>query len=192
MGLELSTIRRGLESLALVPGRFEIVPNTAGILVVIDFAHTAAAFREVLGFLRTVAQGRIVAMFGCAGDRDRTKRPVIGELVASLADFVIVTTDNPASEDPADIAEEVLAGVRRVDPQGERHLALLDRREAVRRAIALARPGDLVLLAGKGHEQVQIVDGARVPYSDRATVEEVLGARAEAPAAAVAPLPPAG
>ena len=173
MGLDLETIKAGLEGIPGVPGRFEVVPNTRGLLVVIDFAHTQAAFEAVLPFLRRVARGRVITVFGCAGDRDRTKRPVIGHLVASLSDLAIVTADNPASEDPADIAQEILAGMREAR---SRPLVLLDRREAVRRALALARPGDAVLVAGKGHETVQVIGGERLPYSDREAVEDALRA----------------
>lgn len=175
MGVDLPIITRALEEVPGIPGRVELVPNSRDLLIVIDFAHTQAAFAELLPFLRRHTPGRLIAVFGCAGDRDRTKRPIIGQLVASLSDVAIITTDNPASEDPAAIAEEVLRGVREVDPRGERHLMLLDRREAVQHALSLAQSGDAVLLAGKGHEDFQLIDGVRIPYSDRETVEEFLG-----------------
>lgn len=177
MGIELPVIQRALEGVPGIPGRVELVPNSRDLLLVIDFAHTEGAFGELLPFLRRHTPGRLVTVFGCAGDRDRTKRPVIGRLVATLSDLAIVTTDNPAHEDPAAIVEEVLRGIREVDPHGGRHLVLLDRREAVRRALSLARPGDAVLLAGKGHEDFQLIDGARIPYSDREAVEEILKER---------------
>lgn len=175
MGVDSVTIKGALEELPGVPGRFEVVPNARGLLVVVDFAHTLAAFEEVLPFLRRVTPGRITTVFGCAGDRDRTKRPAIGRFVASRSDFTIVTADNPASEDPREITEEILGGVREVDPRGDRHRVILDRAEAVRAAVSLAQPGDAVLLAGKGHEDFQLVGGARIPYSDRQTAEEALG-----------------
>jgi UDP-N-acetylmuramoyl-L-alanyl-D-glutamate--2,6-diaminopimelate ligase len=170
-------ILAGLEQLRGVPGRFEVVPNRSGLLIVIDFAHTEAAFGEVLPTLRSLAPGRVVTVFGCAGDRDRTKRGAIGRLVTRLSDLAIITTDNPAHEDPAEIAREVITGAREVDPAGERHRVVLDRFVAVEMAMALARTGDAVLLAGKGHEECQIVDGSRVPYSDRWAVREVLTRR---------------
>jgi UDP-N-acetylmuramoyl-L-alanyl-D-glutamate--2,6-diaminopimelate ligase len=175
MGVDSATVQGALEELRGVPGRFEMVPNARDLLVVVDFAHTEAAFAAVLPFLRRVTSGRLITVFGCAGDRDRTKRPAIGRLVASQSDLAIVTADNPASEDPGDIAEEVLAGVRVVDPRGDRHRVILDRREAVRVAVSLAQAGDAILLTGKGHEDFQLVGEARIPYSDRQAVEEALG-----------------
>lgn len=175
MGVDSATVQGALEALPGVPGRFEMVPNARDLLVVVDFAHTEAAFAAVLPFLRRVTSGRVITVFGCAGDRDRTKRPAIGRLVASQSDLAIVTADNPASEDPGDIAEEVLAGIRAVDPRGDRHRVVLDRGEAVRVAVSLARAGDTILLAGKGHEDFQFVGETRIPYSDRRAAEEALG-----------------
>jgi UDP-N-acetylmuramoyl-L-alanyl-D-glutamate--2,6-diaminopimelate ligase len=175
MGVDSATVQGALEALRGVPGRFEMVPNARDLLVVVDFAHTEAAFSAVLPFLRRVTSGRVITVFGCAGDRDRTKRPAIGRLVASQSDLAIVTADNPASEDPGDIAEEILAGIRAGDPRGDRHRVVLDRREAVRVAVSLARAGDTILLAGKGHEDFQLVGETRVPYSDRHAAEEALG-----------------
>jgi UDP-N-acetylmuramoyl-L-alanyl-D-glutamate--2,6-diaminopimelate ligase len=167
-------IRAGLEALHTVPGRFEVISRRGGPMVVIDFAHTLAAFGQVLPALHRLVPGRVITVFGCAGDRDRTKRAGIGWLVTRLSDYAIVTTDNPAHEDPAEIAREVTAGAREADPAGERHRVILDRFSAVEAALDLARPGDAVLLAGKGHEDCQIVEGRRVPYSDRTTATELL------------------
>lgn len=172
LGIAPGDIRAGLEALGAVPGRFEVMSRRGEPLIVIDFAHTLAAFGQVLPALRRLVPGRVITVFGCAGARDRTKRPGIGWLVTRLSDYAIITTDNPAHEDPAEIACEVTAGARDVDPLGERHRVILDRRSAVEAALALARPGDAVLLAGKGHEEFQIVDDGRVPYSDRWAVEE--------------------
>jgi len=167
----------GLEGLRGVPGRFEVIPNRGGPLIVIDFAHTLAAFGEVLPTLRRLVLGRVITVFGCAGDRDRSKRAAIGQLVTQSSDLAIITTDNPAHEDPAEIAREVVTGAERVDPRAERHRVILDRFTAVQTAFALAQAGDAVLLAGKGHEDCQIMDGRRVPYSDRGAVREVLARR---------------
>lgn len=174
LGVPGAVIVAGLEALDGLPGRFESVPNRRNLLVIVDFAHTIAAFQEVLATLRGLGVGRIITVFGCAGDRDRRKRPAIGRLVASLSDFAIVTTDNPAHEDPADIAHEVVAGAREVDPGGDRHRVILDRASAVSAALDLARAGDAVLLAGKGHESYQLVGDHRVPYSDRETALTLL------------------
>lgn len=174
LGVDLGTIITALEGVEGIPGRFELVPNKRRLLIVVDFAHTLGAFAEVLPTLRRFTAGRVITIFGCAGDRDRSQRAAIGRLVTRLSDFTIVTTDNPASEDPAEIGAEVVAGAREADRHGDRHRVVLDRREAVREALARARAGDAVLLAGKGHEEWQIVDGRRVPYNDRRTVEEML------------------
>jgi UDP-N-acetylmuramoyl-L-alanyl-D-glutamate--2,6-diaminopimelate ligase len=154
-----------------------MVPNLRGVLIVIDFAHTTAAFEEVLPTVRRLVPGRVITVFGCAGDRDRIKRGAIGRLVTEQSDLAVVTTDNPAHEDPAEIAREVITGAREVDPLGERDRVVLDRFAAVEAALALARAGDAVLLAGKGHEECQIVDGRRIPYSDRGAVREILKRR---------------
>ena len=172
LGVAPGDIRGGLEALAAVPGRFEVISRRGEPLIVIDFAHTLAAFGQVLPALRRLVPGRVITVFGCAGARDRTKRPGIGWLVTRLSDYAIITTDNPAHEDPAEIAREVTAGALDADPLAERHRVILDRRSAVEAALTLARPGDGVLLAGKGHEEFQIVEDDRVPYSDRWAVEE--------------------
>jgi UDP-N-acetylmuramoyl-L-alanyl-D-glutamate--2,6-diaminopimelate ligase len=174
LGIAPGDIFAGLRALRAVPGRFEVISRRGGPLIVIDFAHTPAAFGQVLPTLRRLVPGRVITVFGCAGDRDRTKRPGIGRIVTRLSDYAIVTTDNPAHEDPAEIGREVTAGALEVDPAGERHRVILDRSSAVEAALALARPGDAVLLAGKGHEEWQIMDGRRVPYSDRWVVEAPL------------------
>jgi len=167
-------IRAGLEALRTVPGRFEVISRRGAPIVVIDFAHTLAAFRQVLPAVHRLVPGRVITVFGCAGDRDRTKRPGIGRLVTRLSDYAIVTTDNPAHEDPVEIAREVTAGAREADPATERHRVILDRFHAVEAALHLARPGDAVLLAGKGHEEYQYVEGRRVSYSDRSAAMELL------------------
>jgi UDP-N-acetylmuramoyl-L-alanyl-D-glutamate--2,6-diaminopimelate ligase len=172
LGIAPGDIRGGLEALGTVPGRFEVISRRGEPLIVIDFAHTLAAFGQVLPALRRLVPERVITVFGCAGARDRTKRAAIGWLVTRLSDYAIITTDNPAHEDPAEIAREVTAGAREVDPLGERHRVILDRLSAVEAAFAVARPGDAVLIAGKGHEEFQIVEDGRVPYSDRWAVEE--------------------
>ena len=151
-------------------GRLETVQRHP-FLVVVDYAHTDDALEKVLRTLREVVAGRIHVVFGCGGDRDRTKRPRMGAMAARWADHVVVTNDNPRSEDPGRIAEEVLAGI-----PGRRATVLLDRRAAIREAIAAARPGDAVLVAGKGHETYQEVGRRRHPFDDAAVAREELHA----------------
>ncbi len=155
-------------------GRLEAV-QTRPFLVLVDYAHTDDALDKALRTLREVARGRVIVVFGCGGDRDRTKRPRMGAVAARLADVILVTSDNPRSEDPDAIAREILAGM------GERRaLLLLDRREAIRAALELARPGDAVLIAGKGHESIQIQAGRKSPFDDADVARRLLGGIPEA------------
>lgn len=167
LGIEPPIIKRGLEGVSGIPGRFELVDAGQPFLVVIDFAHTTAALEKLLRTTRHLVSGRLLTVFGCSGDRDRTKRAAMGEVAARLSAYTILTSDNPAGEDPAAIAREIQEGVRRVDPGGNYHAIILDRAEAIATACARARPGDAVLLAGKGHEPYQIVAHGRVPWSER-------------------------
>jgi UDP-N-acetylmuramoyl-L-alanyl-D-glutamate--2,6-diaminopimelate ligase len=155
--------------------------------VLVDYAHTPAALETVLGEARSLVAGgpggppgRVVLVFGCGGERDRAKRPLMGEAAARLADVVVVTSDNPRSEDPGRIIDEVLAGVpgaQRADESGP-VLVEPDRARAIGLAVDLARPGDVVLLAGKGHETTQQLAGSALPFDDRAVAAAALAGRA--------------
>jgi UDP-N-acetylmuramoyl-L-alanyl-D-glutamate--2,6-diaminopimelate ligase len=165
-GLALDDIAASIPTLHQVPGRFEVVPGShaAGFTVVVDYAHTDDALLNLIALARNlVGQGRVITLFGCGGDRDRTKRPKMGRAAAEGSDLVIVTSDNPRSEDPIAIIEEILPGVR----EGRAEILVEpDRRAAIQLAIAAARPGDIVLLAGKGHEKVQITAHGTTPFDD--------------------------
>jgi UDP-N-acetylmuramoyl-L-alanyl-D-glutamate--2,6-diaminopimelate ligase len=153
-----------------VPGRFEPVDEGQPFAVVVDYSHKPGALENVLNSARAVADGRVLVVFGAGGDRDRGKRPLMGEIAARLADVAIVTSDNPRSEDPAAIVEEVAAGARGAHVERE-----VDRRAAIGRAVALARPGDVVVIAGKGHEQGQeFAGGRKEPFDDVAVAREAL------------------
>ena len=161
LGLPHDVIARGIDQLPGVPGRVERVPNDAGLDVLVDYAHTPDALRNVLGALRPLTRRRLICVFGCGGDRDPTKRPLMGAAVAELADLPVVTSDNPRTEDPRAILDMILPAVPRpffVDP---------DRRTAIRAAIAEATPGDIVLIAGKGHEDYQILGTTKIHFDDR-------------------------
>ncbi len=159
-----------------VPGRFETVPNALGFAVVVDYAHTDDALRNLIALARELAPlGRVITVFGCGGDRDRTKRPKMGLAAGEGSDVVIVTSDNPRSEDPAAIADEVLAGVRASG--NTRVVVELERAAAIALAIAEARAGDIVLLAGKGHEKTQTAQGGEVPFDDVAVAAASLRER---------------
>jgi UDP-N-acetylmuramoyl-L-alanyl-D-glutamate--2,6-diaminopimelate ligase len=183
LDIPFDAIERGVASLAGVPGRFEMVSRTAdGVAVVVDYAHTDDALRQLLETARRLSTGRLITVFGCGGDRDRAKRPLMGAVAGRLSDLIVVTSDNPRSEDPARIIDDIVRGLtpdtRRRDagaPAGV--LTIVDRREAIETAIRLARPGDLVLIAGKGHEKVQITGTRKAPFDDVAVAREALARR---------------
>jgi UDP-N-acetylmuramoyl-L-alanyl-D-glutamate--2,6-diaminopimelate ligase len=167
-GMTLDEVVQCVVTIRSAPGRFEVVPESRqhGFTVVVDYAHTDDALYNVIAYSRNLVEehnGRVITLFGCGGDRDRTKRPKMGRAAAEGSDLVIVTSDNPRSEDPIDIIEEILPGVR----EGRAEILIEpDRRAAIQRAIASARPGDIVLLAGKGHEKVQITAHGTTPFDD--------------------------
>jgi UDP-N-acetylmuramoyl-L-alanyl-D-glutamate--2,6-diaminopimelate ligase len=161
-------IGAGLGAVDGVPGRFETVDEGQPFAVVVDYSHKPDALANVLRTARDLADGRVICVFGAGGDRDRVKRPAMGRIAADLADIAILTSDNPRSEDPAAIAAEVEAGA-----PGELTREL-DRRAAITQAVALARAGDVVVIAGKGHEQGQEIAGRILPFDDREVAREVL------------------
>ena len=164
VGLELETMASALGTVPPVPGRVQAVEEGQGFALLVDYAHKPGALETVLRSARELAGGRVLVVFGAGGDRDRAKRPLMGEIAARLADVVIVTSDNPRSEPPEAIVDEILAGV----PAGALHVEReLDRRAAIGRALDRAAPGDVVVIAGKGHEQGQEVAGGRTaPFDD--------------------------
>ena len=167
-----AAIREGLAQIECVPGRLERIPNDAGVNVLIDYAHTEDALRLVLLSLREVTRGRLIVVFGCGGDRDRTKRPAMGKTAGLLADHVVVTSDNPRSEAPLEIIQQIQSGF----PQGFTQFDVMpDREQAILAALAAARRDDTVLIAGKGHEAYQLFDHISVPFSDRDVVERWAG-----------------
>jgi len=178
--IALDVIGQALEGFAGVPGRFEAVDEGQSFAVIVDYAHTPDGLENVLQAARSFAGGRTLVVFGCGGDRDRTKRPVMGRIAAQLADVAIVTSDNPRSEEPTAIIEEILTGIRdpgsgiRNQPSKAQIEVEPDRRKAISRAIELVRPGDVVLIAGKGHEPYQEIHGVKHPFDDRVVAREAL------------------
>jgi UDP-N-acetylmuramoyl-L-alanyl-D-glutamate--2,6-diaminopimelate ligase len=168
-GLPLAEAARVVAQAQPVAGRMERFGGSGRPLVVVDYAHTPDALEKALAALREHTRGKLVCVFGCGGDRDRGKRPEMGRIAEALADGVILTDDNPRSEDPEAIIDDIAAGMR-VRPRVER-----DRAAAIRAVIQQARPGDIVLIAGKGHEDYQQIGAQRLAYSDRCVVSEVLG-----------------
>ena len=185
--LSLDSIEKGLTSIASVPGRFESISRGQPFAVIVDYAHTPDSLDNVLRAARRLADnqgsgGRVLCVFGCGGDRDRGKRPLMGAAAAQLADYVVVTSDNPRSEDPVAIIDEILEGLiahRRQGPDA----VLPDRREAITEALGEARPGDVVVIAGKGHETGQQFATVTHPFDDREVAAEVLAALGWRPSA---------
>jgi UDP-N-acetylmuramoyl-L-alanyl-D-glutamate--2,6-diaminopimelate ligase len=180
LDLPFDAIEQGIQALSGVRGRFELVSGPADeVTVVVDYAHTDDALRNLLETARPLARGRLITVFGCGGDRDRTKRPLMGAVAGRLSDLIVITSDNPRGEDPDRIIEEIRRGItpdtRRDGAQGL--LSIADRRAAIVKAIGLARPGDLVLLAGKGHEQYQVIGNEQLPFDDAAVAREALARR---------------
>jgi UDP-N-acetylmuramoyl-L-alanyl-D-glutamate--2,6-diaminopimelate ligase len=173
LGYTGAEVAAALSSVAAVPGRLERIENDRGLTVLVDYAHKPAALEGVLKTVRPLAQaggGRVHVVFGCGGDRDKAKRPVMGRIAAALADDVVVTSDNPRFENPDTIIAEVLAGV----PAGTDAVAIADRRAAIAEALRRARRGDVVLVAGKGHETEQVIAGVAHPFDDRTALRELL------------------
>jgi UDP-N-acetylmuramoyl-L-alanyl-D-glutamate--2,6-diaminopimelate ligase len=192
MDLPLEILKEGVEGMEGVPGRFEKVENGKGIHIIVDYAHTHDALERVLFGLKDIlgslprGNGRVITVFGCGGDRDRTKRPLMGEVAGRYSDLSILTSDNPRTEDPLAIMAEVERGLRSL-PLEEWHrgnmgswrskkgyLKIPDRREAIQKAIQLAQPFDTVLIAGKGHEDYQIIGKKKIPFDDRVEARRAL------------------
>jgi UDP-N-acetylmuramyl-tripeptide synthetase len=174
LGLGLDATAKALASCGGAPGRFERVAHAGDFAVVVDYAHTDDALRNVLRTAREVAGGRVITVFGCGGDRDRTKRALMGEAAASLSDVTVATSDNPRTEDPSAILRDVEEGLKAA---GRPYLKIVDRREAIRRAVAEARAGDIVVIAGKGHEDYQITGTEKRHFDDREVAREALAGR---------------
>jgi UDP-N-acetylmuramoyl-L-alanyl-D-glutamate--2,6-diaminopimelate ligase len=160
LGTSVGAVQRGLSMVPEIPGRMQSVPNDLGIQVLVDFAHTPDALEKALEGLRPFVKGRLILVFGCGGDRDPGKRSEMGRVACVGADQVIATTDNPRSEDPAVILENVREGL------DESAAIVIDRANAIQKAIAEAVPGDIVLIAGKGHEKYQEIAGVRHDFDD--------------------------
>jgi UDP-N-acetylmuramoyl-L-alanyl-D-glutamate--2,6-diaminopimelate ligase len=186
LGLSLDVIRSGIESVEFVPGRLQSIPNGVDRFVFVDFAHTPDALENVLQTLRTLTTDRIICVFGCGGDRDRKKRPLMGRIAAGLATVCIITSDNPRSEDPMAIIADILAGVRKQgmqpyhpdyaikSPSARGYAVEPDRSRAIEMAIRISRPRDMILIAGKGHEAYQIIGNQTVPFDDRRIARNAL------------------
>jgi len=195
LGLEPDAIEAGIRQLKTVPGRVEKVENQLGVTILVDYAHTPDALEKVIATVRPLTRGKVITVFGCGGDRDRGKRPLMGEIAGRLSDLVVVTSDNPRTEEPSAILSEIEAGVQQTglkkfmvsgfesrfgEFDSERgYLMEADRRLAIRAALRWAAPGDVILIAGKGHEDYQILGTEKIHFDDREVAREELAARAD-------------
>ncbi len=173
LGIEPERIAAAVGRVRNVPGRFERVEAGQPYPIVVDYAHTPDALERLLTAVRELTDRKIILVFGCGGDRDRGKRAPMGEIAGRLADIVVATSDNPRSEDPEAILREVAAGLEAAG--ASKSLLIVDRREAIRRAIALANPGTVVVIAGKGHETEQVIGDRVLPFDDRKLAAELAG-----------------
>ncbi|HOD15447.1 MAG TPA: UDP-N-acetylmuramoyl-L-alanyl-D-glutamate--2,6-diaminopimelate ligase [Spirochaetota bacterium] len=162
MGVSYETITQGLADLVTVPGRFDVLKTDRGFVVIVDYAHTVDALLKLLRSVNELAHRRVITVFGCGGDRDRTKRPLMGKVAEENSDLAIVTSDNPRTEDPDLIIRDIVAGL-----EGKNHEIIPDREEAIGRAVAMAGEGDIVVIAGKGHEDYQIIGTEKIHFDDK-------------------------
>ncbi len=167
-GLSASEIEKGFSSFSGVPGRLERIDDKSGRLVFVDYAHTPDALYQVLRTLKELAPRKIITVFGCGGDRDKKKRPLMGYQAGRFSDLCIVTNDNPRSENPQTIVKEILPGIK------NRHRVILDRKKAIDAALSVAKKDDVVLIAGKGHEDYQIIGDRKIHFSDQEIIRNLL------------------
>ncbi|MCX5712295.1 MAG: UDP-N-acetylmuramoyl-L-alanyl-D-glutamate--2,6-diaminopimelate ligase [Candidatus Omnitrophica bacterium] len=168
-GISIDKIKAAIEKFEAVPGRLERVKCDRGFSVFVDYAHTPDALKNVITTLRGLPCRRIITVFGCGGDRDKSKRPKMGKVASSLSDYAIITSDNPRSEGPKDIIKDIKKGI-----QGNNFCVIVERRSAIKKALSLARDGDIILLAGKGHENYQIIKNRKFDFDDRKVAKECL------------------
>ena len=171
VGINAEKIKEGLDNI-VVPGRNELVPNKEDLAIMIDYAHTAESLENILQATKTYTPGRVICVFGCGGDRDTEKRPKMGEVSGRLADYTIVTTDNPRTEEPEKIITEIEAGISKTKGKYE---IIVDRKEAIKKAIKMMNKRDIVILAGKGHETYQEINGKKNPFDERIIVKDIIG-----------------
>jgi UDP-N-acetylmuramoyl-L-alanyl-D-glutamate--2,6-diaminopimelate ligase len=176
-GVSLEEIKQSLEAMPSVEGRMEAVDEDQDFLVLVDYAHTPDGLENALAAVKEVAEGKVITVFGCGGDRDRTKRPKMGRIAARYSDYVFVTSDNPRSEDPEAILLDIEPGVTDAGLTRDRYMMIADRRTAIQKAIEMASPKDVVLIAGKGHETYQLVKGATLHFDDREEARIALRSR---------------
>ena len=169
LGIGEDVIQEGIRNTMPVEGRFERIDEGQDFLCIVDYAHTEDALKKLIEEARSVSRARVITVFGCGGDRDRTKRPLMGAAASELSDFVIVTSDNPRSEDPLLIMKEIVPGMKK-----NNYTLVPDREEAIMEAVSMAGEGDIVLVAGKGHEDYQEIKGVRQRFSDKEILRKAI------------------
>ncbi len=172
MDIPKEIIIEGLKNTKGVPGRFETINSSKGFSVIVDYAHTPDALENILKTGKEFAKGKIITVFGCGGDRDKTKRPLMGSISQKYSDFTIVTSDNPRTEKPHDIIEDILEGINK---ENQNYEIVIDRKEAIAKAISKVNEGDIVIIAGKGHEDYQIIGTEKIHFDDKEIAKEILG-----------------
>ena len=172
LGISLEDIRKGLEGMVSVPGRVEMLDTKTPYRMILDYSHSPDALENILSTVREFCRGQLILVFGCGGDRDKGKRPIMGEIAGRLADYSILTSDNPRREDPMAILAAIEAGIK---PTGAKYEIVENRREAIRQAMEMAVGGDIIVLAGKGHETYQEIGGVKYPFDEKVVVSELLG-----------------
>ncbi|HBM74362.1 MAG TPA: UDP-N-acetylmuramoyl-L-alanyl-D-glutamate--2,6-diaminopimelate ligase [Clostridiaceae bacterium] len=170
-GVHLNVIKQGLENVKSVAGRSEVIDSGRGFTIIIDYAHTPDGLKNILKTIREYAKAKVITVFGCGGDRDKTKRPEMGEIAGKLSDFCFVTSDNPRTEDPEAIINDILPGIKKTSAPYE---VVTDRKEAIKRSINKAERGDVVLIAGKGHETYQVLNNRTIHFDEREIINEIL------------------
>ena len=169
--MALEDVRKGLEAVVSVPGRVEMLGTRTPYRMILDYSHSPDALENILRTVREFCRGRLILVFGCGGDRDKGKRPMMGKIAGQLADYSILTSDNPRFEDPMDILAAIEQGIA---PTGAKYEVIEDRREAIRQAMEMAVGGDIIVLAGKGHETYQDIKGVKHPFDEKRVVSELL------------------
>ena len=171
LGIALDKVIEALAEIK-VPGRSEMVPNKKEIPIMIDYAHSPESLQNILSAVKSYTRGRVISVFGCGGDRDKGKRPLMGEISGKIADFTFITTDNPRTEEPEEIVKEIEEGMKKTNGK---YKVVVDRKEAIKEAIEMANKLDIIVLAGKGHEPYQEINGTKYPFDERIIVKEIIG-----------------
>lgn len=170
-GIDAEKIKEALLEIK-VPGRSELVPNKKDLTIMIDYAHSPESLQSILNSVKNYTRGRVISVFGCGGDRDTSKRPIMGEISGNIADFTIITSDNPRTEDPETIIKQIEEGAKKTKGK---YITIVDRTEAIKQAIKMANKNDIIILAGKGHETYQEINGDKKPYDERKIIKEIIG-----------------